>query len=63
MRGITTIIGCRCLESWYDETMIYFFRSKAYDLDRIKNKWQNFKKILTYDLKYDRIEVEAIVWV
>jgi hypothetical protein len=34
MRGITTIIGCLCLEPKYYETKLHFFRSKAYDLVR-----------------------------
>jgi hypothetical protein len=41
MRGITTIIGCLCLEPKYYETMLHFFRSKAYDLVRIKSRWQS----------------------
>jgi hypothetical protein len=32
MRGITTIIGCLSLEPGCYETMLHFFRSKAYDL-------------------------------
>lgn len=41
MRGISTIIGCLCLEPDCYETMLHFFRSKAYDLERIKSKWQS----------------------
>jgi hypothetical protein len=41
MRGITTIIGCLGLAPGYYETMLHFFRSKAYILDQIKSKWQS----------------------
>jgi hypothetical protein len=41
MRGITTIIGCLSLEPGCYETMLHFFRSKAYDLERIISKWQS----------------------
>lgn len=41
MRGVTTIIGCLCLEPKYYETMLHFFQSKAYDLTRIKSRWQS----------------------
>lgn len=40
MRGISTIIGCLYLEPRCYETMLHFFRSKAYDLECIKSKWQ-----------------------
>lgn len=41
MKGISTIIGSLCLEPKHYETMLHFFRSKAYDLGRIKSKWQD----------------------
>lgn len=41
MRGITTIIGCLSLEPKCYEAMLHFFRSRAYDLERIKSKWQD----------------------
>jgi len=41
MKGITTIIGCLCIEPRCYETMLHFFRSKAYDLGHIKSKWQD----------------------
>ncbi|MCX7745276.1 MAG: transposase [Clostridia bacterium] len=41
MRGISTIIGTLYLESGCYETMLHFFRSKAYDLKYIKSKWQS----------------------
>jgi hypothetical protein len=41
MRGITTIIGCLGLEPGCYETMLHFFRSKAYDLEQVKRKWQS----------------------
>lgn len=41
MKGITTIIGYLGLEPGCYETMLHFFRSKAYDLGYVKSKWQN----------------------
>lgn len=41
MRGITTIIGCLSLEPGCYEAMLHFFRSRAYDLERMKSKWQD----------------------
>jgi len=40
-KGNTTIIGCLGLEPGCYETMLHFFRSKAYDLERVKSKWQS----------------------
>ncbi|HOJ10638.1 MAG TPA: transposase [Clostridiales bacterium] len=41
MKGITTIIGCLGLDPGCYETMLHFFRSKAYDLEQVKSKWQS----------------------
>lgn len=41
IRGITTIIGCLSLEPGCYETMLHFFRSRAYDLEQMKSKWQD----------------------
>lgn len=41
VRGITTIIGCLGLEPRCYETMLHFFRSRAYELERMKSKWQD----------------------
>lgn len=41
VRGITTIIGCLSLDPGCYEAMLHFFRSRAYDLDRIKSTWQD----------------------
>jgi hypothetical protein len=41
MRGITTIIGCLGLDPGCYEAMLHFFRSKAYDLEHLKSKWQD----------------------
>jgi len=41
MKGITAIIGCLSLEPRHYEAMLHFFRSKAFDLENIKSKWQS----------------------
>lgn len=41
MRGVTTIIGCLGLEPRCYEAILHFFRSRAYDLERMKSKWQD----------------------
>ena len=40
MRGITTIIGSLGLEPGCYEAMLHFFRSRVYDLERMKSTWQ-----------------------
>ncbi|MEW8986881.1 MAG: transposase, partial [Bacillus sp. (in: firmicutes)] len=41
VRGITTIISCLSLEPGCYETLLHFFRSRAYELKRMKSKWQD----------------------
>jgi len=40
IRGISTIVGCLSLNPRYYESMLHFFRSKAYELKSIKGRWQ-----------------------
>ena len=40
IRGISSIVGCLSLNPRYYESMLHFFRSKAYELKSIKRKWQ-----------------------
>ena len=39
LRGVSSIVGCLHLDSCHYESMIYFFRSTAFNLDDIKHQW------------------------
>ena len=39
LRGVSSIVGCLHLDSCHYESMIYFFRSSAFNLDDIKHQW------------------------
>jgi hypothetical protein len=41
MRGVSSIVGCMGLNPSYYETMLHFFRSQAFNLQKIKSKWQD----------------------
>jgi len=38
-RGVSSIVGCLHLDSRHYESMIYFFRSRAFNLKDIKHQW------------------------
>lgn len=46
LRGISSIVGCLSLDPRYYESMLHFFRSRAFDLCNIKSKWQDI--VLSY---------------
>jgi hypothetical protein len=39
LRGISSIVGCLNLDACHYESMLYFFRSSAFDLSDIKHQW------------------------
>ncbi len=41
LRGISSIVGCLSLDPRYYESMLHFFRSRAFELNRIKSRWQD----------------------
>ena len=46
MRGVSSIVGCLSLQPSYYESLLHFFRSQAFDLNRLKSKWQDI--VLTH---------------
>ena len=41
LRGISSIVGCLNINPRYYESMLHFFRSRAFELYYIKSIWQD----------------------
>ncbi|OLN29386.1 transposase [Desulfosporosinus metallidurans] len=54
LRGVSSIVGCLHLDSCHYESMIYFFRSPAFNLGDIKRQWVNVVQQYIKPVKIDR---------
>ena len=53
LRGVSSIVGCLHLDASHYESMIYFFRSPAFNLGDIKRQWLNVVQLYIKPVKID----------